>query len=63
MTRNVTRLLTLVETAEIIRKSPHQLRWMIRTGTAPRSALIGSRRMFRERDVQAYIEDAFADAG
>ena len=52
-------LLTLSETAAKLRKSPEQLRWMIHQGTAPRSAKIGGRRMFRESDVEAYIEAAF----
>ncbi len=54
-------LLTVKETAEILRKSEAQLRWMIHTGTAPKSALIGGRRMFRQSDVEAYIEEAFND--
>lgn len=53
-------LLTLEETAEQLRKSPAQLRWMIHNSTAPRSAKIGGRRMFRTIDVEAYIEAAFA---
>ena len=55
-------LLTLDETAEQLRKSPSQLRWMIHQGTAPKSALIGGRRMFRSADVEAYIEAAFSQA-
>ena len=54
-------LLTLKETAEMLRKSEAQLRWMIHTGTAPRSGVIGGRRMFRLSDVEAYIEEAFSD--
>ncbi|CAN5381377.1 hypothetical protein BH09ACT6_BH09ACT6_18770 [soil metagenome] len=52
-------LLTLKETAELLRKSEAQLRWMIHQGTAPKSALIGGRRMFRQADVDEYIEAAF----
>lgn len=55
-------LLTVKETAEQLRKSEAQLRWMIHQGTAPKSALIGGRRMFRQSDVDKYIEDAFAEA-
>lgn len=55
------RLLTLEETAELLRKTPAQLRWMIHRSTAPRSALIGGRRMFREADVDAFIEAAFGE--
>jgi excisionase family DNA binding protein len=52
-------LLTLGEAAERLRKSEAQLRWMIHTGTAPRSAKIGGRRMFRASDVEDYINAAF----
>lgn len=52
-------LLTLGEAAEKLRKSQAQLRWMIHQGSAPKSALIGGRRMFRESDIEAYITSAF----
>jgi hypothetical protein len=55
----VLKLLTLKETAEVLRKSPAQLNWMLHTKTAPRSALIAGRRMFLADDVEAYIRDAF----
>lgn len=58
-----TRLMTLSEAAERLRKTPAALRWMIHAGTAPKSALIGGRRrMFRESDIEDYINKAFADA-
>jgi predicted DNA-binding transcriptional regulator AlpA len=53
-------LLTLPEVAAQLRKSEAQLRWMIHKGTAPKSAIIGGRRMFRVADVEAFIEAAFA---
>ncbi|WP_157156248.1 AlpA family transcriptional regulator [Diaminobutyricimonas sp. LJ205] len=53
-------LLTLEEVADLLRKSPAQIRWMIHNGTAPKSGKIGGRRMFRKADVDAYIEAAFA---
>lgn len=56
-----TRLLTLSETAVILRKTDSQLRWLISRGSAPKSGLIGNRRMFREADVIAYIDAAFED--
>ena len=56
----MTKLCTLDETAEKLRKSPAQLRWMIHCGRAPKSALIGGRRMFRDVDIEAFIEAAFA---
>ncbi|PPG61628.1 AlpA family transcriptional regulator [Rathayibacter sp. AY1C5] len=55
-------LLTLPETAERLRKSEAQLRWMVHRGTAPKSALIGGRRMWRASDVASFIEAAFAEA-
>lgn len=55
------KLLTLEETAQRLRKSDKQLRWMIHQGTAPKSGKIGGRRMFREEDVDAFIVAAFAE--
>jgi predicted DNA-binding transcriptional regulator AlpA len=51
------------EVAFQLHKSPDQLRWMIHNGTAPRSAKIGGRRMFRQSDVDAFIDAAFAEVG
>lgn len=56
------RLLTVEEVAEILRKTPNALRYQIHKGSAPRSAKIGGRRMFRESDVEAYIEAHFVAA-
>ncbi|MEK9313313.1 helix-turn-helix domain-containing protein [Escherichia coli] len=53
-------LLTLTETAERLRKTDKQLRWMIHAKTAPPSARIGGRRMFREADVDSWIDAQFA---
>lgn len=55
-------LLTLEEVAAMLRKSEAQLRWMIHAGTAPTSAKIGGRRMFRAEDVEAYINAQFEPA-
>ncbi|WP_295824169.1 helix-turn-helix domain-containing protein [uncultured Microbacterium sp.] len=56
------KLLTFKEAAEKLRTSEAGLRWMVHSGKAPKSALIGgARRMFRESDVQAFIDAAFAD--
>jgi predicted DNA-binding transcriptional regulator AlpA len=57
--RPVVALLTLSETAEVLRKTESQLRWMIHAGTAPKSALIGGRRMFRASDIEAFINLQF----
>jgi predicted DNA-binding transcriptional regulator AlpA len=56
---NASKLLTLPEVAEMLRKSEAQLRWMIHCGTAPRSAKIAGRRLFREADCVAWIDAAF----
>lgn len=53
-------LLTLEETAALLRKTDPALRWMLAKGTAPKHAKIGGRIYFRESDVEAFIESAFA---
>lgn len=53
------RLLTLTETAERLRRSPAQLRWMRHAGTGPRSALVAGRVMYRESDVDAWVDAQF----
>ncbi|WDF34568.1 helix-turn-helix domain-containing protein [Arthrobacter agilis] len=57
------KLRTVEELAEVLRKSPAQIRWMIHNGTAPRSAKIGGRRMFREQDIIDYVNAAFEAEG
>ena len=54
------KIYTLKETAERLRKSESQLRWMIHSGTAPQSGVIGGRRVFRESEIESFIEAAFA---
>lgn len=55
-------LLIKKEVAPMLRKSEASLNWMIQKGTAPRSALIGGRRYWREADVLAWIEARFEEA-
>jgi predicted DNA-binding transcriptional regulator AlpA len=55
------KIMFIDEVAERLRRTPAQLRWMVHTGTAPRSAMIGGRRCWRESDVEQFIIDAFAD--
>lgn len=55
-------LITVGEAATRLGRTEAALRFMIHNGTAPRSALIGGRRMFRDADVDAYIAEAFGDA-
>lgn len=50
---------TLEEVAVRLRKSEAQLRWMIHNGSAPRSAKIGGRRLFKTTDVNDFINAAF----
>ncbi|MEX5264291.1 helix-turn-helix domain-containing protein [Kocuria sp. CPCC 205231] len=47
------------ETAELLRKTPAALRYQVHKGTAPKSAKILGRRMFRAADVEAFIEAQF----
>lgn len=53
------KLLTVDEVAAMLRRSPAQLRYMRGQGTAPPSAKIAGRIMFREAEVVAYIEAQF----
>ncbi|MEZ3155808.1 helix-turn-helix domain-containing protein [Microbacterium sp. BWR-S6Y] len=55
-------LLTVAEVAPMIRKTEKALRAMITQGTAPRSAKVAGRRLFRQSDVDAYVANAFANA-
>ena len=54
------RLLYVEEVAAMLRKSPASLRYMIHTGAAPKSAKIGGRRMFRESDVNTWLDEQFS---
>ncbi|MDO5618763.1 helix-turn-helix transcriptional regulator [Kocuria sp.] len=56
------RLLYIEDFAELIRRSPSAVRYMLHAGTAPRSALIGGRRMFRQSDVTTWLEAQFEAA-
>lgn len=56
-------LLTTEEAAATLRMTLEGLRWAIYNGSAPRSAKIGRRRLFRRSDVDAYIEARFAADG
>ncbi len=57
------KLLTLDEVAGLLRRSPAQVRWMRHNGTGPRSAKVAGRVMFREEDLNDWVEAQFsADA-
>lgn len=53
------KLLTLDEAADLLRKSPAQLRWMRHNGSGPKSGKIGGRVMYRERDLIDWVDSAF----
>lgn len=61
-TLRLRRLLTLEETADALRKTPSQLRWLIHVDKAPPSALIGGRRVFDADAVAAWIDAQFEQA-
>ncbi|WP_024366182.1 helix-turn-helix transcriptional regulator [Arthrobacter sp. TB 26] len=58
-TVNAMKLHTMDEVAEMLRKSPAQLRWMRHNGTGPKSAKLGGRVMYREQDVIDWVNAAF----
>lgn len=45
----------------MLSRTEPQLRWMMHQGTAPKSAKIGGRIMFREADVINFINAAFEE--
>ncbi|WP_426986535.1 helix-turn-helix transcriptional regulator [Pseudarthrobacter sp. Y6] len=55
------KLLTLDEVADMLRKSPAQIRWMRHNGTGPRAARLGGRVMYREQDVIDWVNAAFEE--
>ena len=54
------KLLTTTEVAEMTRLPEATIRWFRHAGKGPRSARLGRRVVYRESDVLAWIEDAFA---
>ena len=56
------KLLTLDEVAEMLRKSPAQVRWMRHNGTGPKCATLGGRVMYRDQDVIDWVNAAFEAA-
>jgi predicted DNA-binding transcriptional regulator AlpA len=53
------KLLTLDEVAEMLRKSPAQMRWLRHNQRGPKSARIGGRVLYREQDVVDWVDAAF----
>jgi len=52
-------LLTLREAAAFLNVPEATLHYWVHRGTAPKSAKIGRRRMFRRADLDAWIADCF----
>jgi predicted DNA-binding transcriptional regulator AlpA len=57
----MSKLLTLTEAGGRLRKSPAAMRWMRHQNVGPQSAIIGGRVMFREEDIDAWIDAQFAE--
>lgn len=55
------KLLTIEEAAERTRLPINTLRWMRHKGTGPRGAVLSRRIVYREDDLEAWIEQRFAD--
>lgn len=61
-TAPVDRLLYEADVAERLNKTISAFRWMIQKGDAPRHAKIGGRRMWKESDVETWIQEQFDKA-
>lgn len=57
----MTKLLTLDEAAELVRTPPATLRFWRHKGTGPKSFKVGRRVMYREADIEAWIDVQYAD--
>lgn len=55
------RLLLINEVSERTRLSPATLRWFRHNNTGPQSAKLGRRIVYREADVETWIENQFAE--
>lgn len=55
-------LLTLDETAEVLRKTPSQLRWLISQRKAPPHAKVGGRIAFDAAELAAWLDEQFTEA-
>ncbi|MDH5151817.1 helix-turn-helix transcriptional regulator [Kocuria palustris] len=53
------RLIYVEEVAQILRRTPSAVRFMVHAGTAPPSAKIGGRRMWKESEVYAWLDEQF----
>ncbi|CAD5141141.1 Helix-turn-helix domain protein [Microbacterium sp. Nx66] len=55
-------LLTIEEVAELTRRTPASIRWLIHTNQI-KSGKIAGRRLIRRSDLNEFIEAGFATAG
>jgi len=55
----IRQLMTLTETAQALRKTDSQLRWLIHERKAPPHAKIGGRILFDARAVARWIDEQF----
>lgn len=53
-------LLYADEVAAILRRTPAAFRYMVYAGTAPKSAKIAGRRVWKRSTVEAFIDAAFS---
>lgn len=51
--------MTKNDLAERLGRTTRAIEWMVYAGTGPRSAKIGGRRMWREADVEQWIDEQF----
>jgi hypothetical protein len=59
----MTKLLTVVEAAPLVRKTEGAIRWWLRQKDCPiKTAKVGGRVFVRETDVEAYIQAQFEAA-
>lgn len=54
-----TKLWTIDDVAEYLGRSRRAVEWMVYAGTGPKSAVLAGRRMFRQADVEAWIDEQF----
>lgn len=55
----MSKLLTVAETAARLGRSEKAFRYQIHKGTAPKSAMVMGRRLFRDEDVDAWLNAQF----
>lgn len=61
MTTQTSPIMSIKDTAPLVNKTEASLRWAIHNGTAPPSAVIMGRRVFRRNEVLAWIDRQFEE--